>query len=406
MHIKAGDASEPADDLEDPEELDVKWGQTTLSTPDVVDKSATASKKTAKGKAVEADADEVFDEDDIALDDLEAALNASGFDFGDDDEDDKITSDLVNEVPEDDLVLEPFAVEEIADADPLEAPAMDMDGLTPDAADMDDDLSFADGDPLVDALSMDDSDVALAFVRAGSKVVAMKGSVSVAVFSKKSAGDNYRMANSEALPIAARTATQAVGLRKGLESVGFALIRVPASADAVVSRKTSELTANFKAKRFAEKKEFASIFALAAAGLNRGEFKGYENPLRAAMESELASLGVRTPRRVVASIFSTAGLQYAQSLLEVSERLSKMSASARKDLSEVLQMTTTSLKASSDNEDEEADEDGDEEVTATAVEARLSTPALLRPKAIVSASALTSASDILSGKASLTFASV
>ena len=143
-----------------------------------------------------------------------------------------------------------------------------------------------------------------------------------------------------------------------------------------------------------------------AAGLNRGNWRGFENPLRAALEKELSSIGVERPKRVAARILEESGLQYSQVLLEVSNKLSQMSASARRDLTESLNFTNVVASAEGDDED---DDEVEASATASSLEARLARPALVRPLRPVlasSAASVTGASAILSGKAPLSFASI
>lgn len=372
---------------------------------------------------MESDGMDVEDED-VELDDLEAAFSARSAkkvkaadpeddleDEGDDELDVKSGGGLENfegkqaapfkkeaDALTDDLVLEPFTLEEdLGDDDVLDDPIGVTEELDPS---LDDEFDLADtqGDPLADALELDDTDAALAFVRASGRVVAMKGHTAVASFSKKTAGKNAFLINSDALPAAASAAVQADGLRKGLESVGFKLIRVPASSAMATAKAAQKVQAAADKKEADRKREFAGIFALAAAGLNRGNWRGHANPLRTALESRLAALGAESPKRIAASILEEAGLQYSQTLLEISSKLSAMSASARKEMGEMLELTSVVATAEEDDEDEG--------VEASALEARLTKPALLRPSITSSASSVTGAAAVLSGRAKLTFASV
>lgn len=404
MYIKAEaeDGSQPATDLKTPD-APADPGD-DFETP-----AAVASKKLQSGKRVEAEAGE-DDDDDVNIEDLDELdeIEANVENFGgkqappfksksEVDCEASAEADMltVPDVPgEQDLVLEPFTMEE--DTDDLMA--SEPIAMTEEIVDFDEDSGFPEpeGDPLVDALEMDDTDLALAFVKASGRVVAMKGHIAVASFSKKTAGNNANLINSEALPIAARAAVQADGLRKGLTSVGFKLVQVPVASSAIVARKVQEVKASVIAAKKEEKKNFASIFALAAAGLNRGAWKGCENPLRASVESELARLGVQSPKRVVSAIFEASGMAYAKSLLEVSDRLSRMSASARAEMAEMLEMTNVMASSTEDASDE----------GETQLEARLTTPALLRPRVTASAQGMNGASAVLAGKSPLSFASV
>jgi hypothetical protein len=308
-----------------------------------------------------------------------------------------VDDDLALESDADDLVLEPFTMEEDFGDDVLDEPIAEI-STTEFAADDEFDLPDTEGDPLADAMELDDTDMALAFVRASGRVIAMKGHVAIASFSKKTAGKNAFLINSDALPAAAKAAVHSEGLRAGLESIGFKLIRVPVQSSLLADKKVAAIQASVAKKEDDRKREFAGIFALAAAGLNRGNWRGIDNPIRAALVRELENIGVERPARVAARVLEESGLQYSQTLLEVSNKLSKMSASARKDMAEALEMTNVVASA-------EAEDDGEETPVSSALEARLNRPALLRPVLASTSKGISGASAILAGKAPLSFAS-
>ena len=384
----AAELLDEADPASDPDTLnDGSAGEVDLSV-----------EATSDDPEMDLDVDGDIDDDDLKLDSLsevESGVDAEECKSG--------ATPLAEMFDEADLELEAFSIEEEPSGEVLDPAEEDL-SVTEDAEDLsvEGELNFDEeqGDPLVDALEMDDTEVLLSFVRAGNRVVAMKGHIAIASLSKRSQGSGAKIINSSALPIAAMSAVQTNGLRKGLASLGFSLIRVPVSTTATVARKVEEVKASARAKEEAFRRDFSSVFALAAAGLNRGNWKGFDNPLRSAMEGELSRAGVENPRRVVASVFENAGIPYAKTLLEVSNKLSKMSAAARNELSEMLNMTQ--ILASEDPEDFDPELEDEEAPVPTTVESRFSRPALFRP--IEKPSALTaSASDVLNGKADLTF---
>lgn len=304
--------------------------------------------------------------------------------------------------PEDALELEPFSIEEdiysdaslpVTTYDEVETPPNTEGVLTMENEDV--------GDPLVDALSMDDTEMALAFVKANGRLVAMKGHVAIATLSPTSKTPNAKLIDSKALQAAAKHSVSTEGLRAGLTSIGFSLVKVPVTSKATLERRVQEITAKAAAVDAVQQKAFAQAFALAAAGLNRGQWKGVGNPLRAAMETELARAGVEHPRRVVSSVFDAAGLSYAETLLATSNRLVKMSASARAELSEVLNMT------SNVSPEDEHDAESDSDVDQSTVESRFAKggklTATVSPRLNSSAPSVSAASAILAGKAELNF---
>lgn len=346
--------------------------------------SAKANDKDDEDKSLH-DTDEKFGGKKAAPFEKKAGLEADGL----------VIPDTPTDLVSDDMVLEPFTMEEDFGDDVLDDPIAEV--STEEFADDEFGIPDMDGDPLADAMELDDTDAALAFVRASGRVIAMKGHVAIASFSKKTAGSNAFLINSDALPAAAKAAVNSEGLRKGLESVGFKLIRVPVSSALIVDKKVAAIQASVAKKEDQRRREFAGIVALAAAGLNRGNWRGFENPLRAALERELENIGVERPKRIAARILEESGLKYTQTLLEVSNKLSSMSASARKDMADSLEFTNVVASAEDDSEEET--------VTSSALEARLTKPALLRPAITSSAKGISGASAVLAGKAPLTFAS-
>jgi hypothetical protein len=259
-----------------------------------------------------------------------------------------------------------------------------------------------EGDPLVDALSMDDTEMALAFVKASGRLIAMKGHVAVASMSSKSKSVNAGLINSPALLAAASASVAAEGLRAGLQSVGFSLIRVPVTSKATVERRMQEVTAKAASIEATKQKTFAESFALAAAGLNRGQWKGVANPMRAALETELTRVGVEHPRRVVSAVFEAAGLPYAEALLSTANRLTKMGASARKELSEVLNMTSN-VSPEDELDDAASNPEAAPIESRFATGGKKTTAIAVRPRIEASAGATSGAAAILSGDAPLSF---
>jgi hypothetical protein len=204
---------------------------------------------------------------------------------------------------------------------------------------------------------------------------------------------------------------KAHGLRKGLRAMAFQPIRVPTLSKASVSRQVASVQQKAANEVTSKITTFNDSIALAAAGLSRGKWRGYENPLRAAFEVELARAGIRNPSRISASIFSKNAVPFTKTLVEVANKLSKMSADARKELADVLDMTEDAPAdealvvqddASSDFSDEDFSED-----THVSLESRLNTTAaLLRPRAtktVATASVMDTARAVLSGKTPLSF---
>lgn len=292
------------------------------------------------------------------------------------------------------------------------------------------DLCFDDleGEPLLAVASLDDTASKLHFVQAGTRVIAMKGQYAVATLTREQAGKNADLFGTDALMQAVHHQAAANGLRKALASFGFKAVRVPAPEKAAVSRQVASVQAKAAEQAKAAQKLQAETMALAAAGLARNLWgQRAPNPLRAALETELSRYGVRNARSVVASLLAKHGVEYSKALVVTATRLQGMSATARREFAEMLDMATDAPiqdimpMGEEDPVISDADEmpmnDYSEDVfdapidAPEAVMSRLVTPtqrstqtaALLKPRANASAEAMSRAQQILSGTAGLGF---
>lgn len=366
--------------------------------------------KASGDEEIEAELDEItIDTDSVesTADDLEITepLKADGAEVEEPVEE---ASEDISE--DDDIALEPFTIDDEASDGASDEEATeptlddDEDALAAEA----EDIPFEEpleGDALVDAMDVDDSDAALAFVQAGNRLVAMKAHVAVASLSKEGAGKNADLLFNPALTAAASNAVKAHGLRKGLKSLGFKMTLVPVTTKAAVAREVQKIQAAAQKQETDRKQDFANAYALASVGMNRGSWKGVENPLKAAFEAEFARLGVTNPKRLTSAIFNETGLAYSKNLLEVTSKLLKVSASTRAEYAEMFDMTA-SVQADPQTEDEGEDEELDVS-SATSIQSRFRTAALLRPpmEQVTASGKSTTAADILAGKAELQFSS-
>lgn len=257
------------------------------------------------------------------------------------------------------------------------------------------------GSILADALGVDDTDKELTFSLVSSRLVASKGHVSVFSLRASDAGANADILGNPSFSKAVLHTVTSKGLRAGLSQFGFKPVRVPVVTKQEITASIDTVRKDFKTKEAAVKASMEDCFAIAAVGLSRGAFKGYENPLRAAFETELSMQGVRNPKKIAASLFDKYGVQFTKSLVELSAKLSKMTAEARKDTADMLDMTRE-VNA----EVVETEEDLNTQ-NSTPIEARLAvTASLLRAgkgQTVTASSVLDKANSILSGNQPLNF---
>ena len=258
------------------------------------------------------------------------------------------------------------------------------------------------GSILADALGVDDTTKELTFSLVSNRLVASKGHVSVFSLRAADAGSNADIMNTATFSKAVLHHVSAKGLRAGLTQMGFKPVRVPVVTKQEITASIASVRKDFQVKEQAVKASMEDCFAIAAVGLSRGAFKGYENPLRAAFEVELSTQGVRNPKKIAAALFDKYGVQFTKSLVELSAKLSKMTVEARKDTADMLDMTREVVTA----EVAETEEDTNMQ-NYTPIEARLAvTASMLRTgkgQVVTASSVLDKANSILSGNQPLNF---
>lgn len=313
----------------------------------------------------------------------------------------------------DEAVGEEFTEEEV-----YENPEMDTilqnDGMasqdTPENLFIDDQGPSAIGEPLMDSLGLDDTTESLSLMSVASgTVIAMKGIHTVAYANAKTAGKNADILERPAFEKALLISASSVGMRKALAQLGFAPVKVKPVDAAVVSREVVQAKSQFLADQSKKQQVFTDSMALAAVGLSRNLWRGTENPLRAALEAKFVDLGVRNPKAVTSKLLSANGLAYSKTIVAIATKLAAMSATARKEYAEMLDLVeddpstatadeTLNIDAEADGENIDDAADDIDNVTA-----RFQTPALLLPRKQTAGVTHRTASAVLAGTAPLKF---
>lgn len=366
--------------------------------------------------------------------------------FGDDDDDEVDASETDLDVPnapanmlEADEMEEPWDAEDpIEPEDALTDALEDMGAEEETAEDLDvpesgdDDIDEMN---LVDVDDMADDDVEdMAFASLGASVLVIKKDRVIAKLTRKSAvkaGVEDEM-HSEEFQETVEAECKRYGLRAGLQSMGFRMSKVN-FAKANVTNKRVE--AKVKAATAAVRRTFAQkdnsmehCMALAAVGHNRNLWNDTPNALRAGMENALTAIGVTSASKIVRKVFAAHGVEYAQQVVTLAQRLAAQPESARNAVAAMLDMTNPEGPEEADAEDVgtddadfvDADDGGEdfddlgmddaqfeaEEIDSTSVTAALSTAgrtykgALLTPKQTGTS---VTARSVLVGDAPLTF---
>jgi hypothetical protein len=193
------------------------------------------------------------------------------------------------------------------------------------------------------------------------------------------------------------------GLRKGLVQSGFKLACVKLSASKAADKVVkAKVLAGVKQQMdlIARKDEaLEQSLAIAAVGINRHFFKDVTNELKAGLESELETAGVRGGQRMVRAMFAQHGVSYAKAILSLAKKISAMPIQVRNQYSAALDMTDDTDFGPETAEVEETEEE-DEIDNPTSVTSSLLTP-LRRNSQLLRATRNSDAQAILSGTKSL-----
>lgn len=279
---------------------------------------------------------------------------------------------------------------------------------------------------LVDVDNTDDEGSEAIFASYGNKLMVIKGNRIVASMNKKAAIeaghlDVYLGLQFEQV-VASELSKQ--GLRAGLKAMGFVMAKVNVASALVINQRVAKQvtasTASMHKVVATKEKAFQDSLAIAAVGLNRGRWKDISNPLKASLQEELTSAGVRNANRLVHNVFAQHGISYAKAICAMATRLAAMPQGTRDSLTASLDMTNEMDDEDSDlygvssgdeempdqhSEDEfSEDEMEDHAIMHSSVTATLTNAGFKNKAAVLthkSTQYSVSASDILSGKAKL-----
>lgn len=361
------DASDPEDDEDQFTGMDPDDGTTTASGSDLQNNMGVSPLEASD------------DEDD----DWDAAPT------GDDDED--LEDDLAEE--DEESGNGGVAIEDVADE--------------PEEASSDEDVSILDVDETPDA---DVEDVA--FATAGTRLLAIKANRIIASMTGRmaiSAGRNDVYLTDQFQEVTAMQ-LKAMGLRKGLKSMGFALAKVSMAKQSVlkaqVQKEVHKTTAAVRKVNAEKEKAFEQSLAIASVGINRNMFKHAENPLKAHLEGEFRRLNIRGAGRILAHAFAEHGPAYAKSVIELAKKISAMPEEVRDSYVDALDMDTGVVDTPDEDvipigaeAEDEFDDDVDQDFGGGTVEAALARPGTrIQVSAAASGKYSVTANEILNGK--------
>lgn len=200
------------------------------------------------------------------------------------------------------------------------------------------------GDPMLDAMGLDDTVKCAFFVSAGKSLLAMKQQHVVARLTPQRAGRNADVMHTEGFQNAIIMHAQSQGLRKALASLGFKPVRVPVLTAHSAQARITAANELARDKLTKEREQFARCLSLAAAAIARGMLKS-ENPLQASIAAEFSKLGMSNAGRVAATLMRDSGIAYAKELTKHATALAALSPAGRKEIETVLGMVQEAVTA-------------------------------------------------------------
>lgn len=228
-----------------------------------------------------------------------------------------------------------------------------MDTMVDDGEEPADEVTYSDleeGEDLMDAMEMDDTDEDLEFAAVGSRLVAMKGYVTVATINQELASsvDIYSRSFRQAVAAMAKKS----GLRNALLALRFKPVKVKALTEAAVATRVDAAKQEASKEVSAAQNEINESVALAAAGLARNQLAEFDNPLRAKLVALFASHGIRGAEKVAANFCLEVGDSYATTLMEAASQLREQGSTVRKALAATFKLTRASFDEVTEDEED------------------------------------------------------
>lgn len=398
------------------------------STEDVAEDETTPAVTESESVASAEDSDEEMamgDDEEMAMGEDEFPELPAMAMSEEDDSGEEIAMDA--DMPVDQEYTEEYAAGDLLDGYGGEEPGVKASDMYLDDKETDGVMAGDQGLGLLDALELDDTTTALSFSAQAGVLIARKGAHTVAFATPASANQDADTLMSKGFEQAVFITAGTKGVRKALASYGFKQVKVKPVDSSAVNKGVAKARSEFASLQAKKDQVFADSIAIAAAGFARNLWRDAKNPLKAALEAQFATtMSPRNAKLAATKILTQHGLEYSKSLVSYATKLASMTATARKEYADMLDLVsddaemeygetddTRPLEPSYPSSEEAMEEDIGEAIEDMGdVTARLSTAALLRaPRGSYQNSVtagsnrdpLVAATEILAGRAPLGF---
>ena len=209
----------------------------------------------------------------------------------------------------------------------------------------------------------------LSVERLGDRIVASIAGIPVAHLTREMAGENAGVFAASAFTNAIAHTARQVGAEKALSHYKFELATVKFPIQTIVQARVQTGVEDAKKEIATRIKDISAdlnqAIAIAAAGLNKGWFKGQTHVLKDAFKTELSAAGFTGSQRVVDKVFSQYNDSYHRALFEKAAELLAKPVEIRNEIASAIGDMTYQI-ASDEMEDE-----SESDLDATPTEARL-----------------------------------
>lgn len=222
----------------------------------------------------------------------------------------------------------------------------------------------------VDMLSLEDDvpveELSLVWLRDSVAIANSKFQL-LATLNAETAGDNADILQTQEFATAVSHTIASQGLHKACKHYGFkpviAHIPMKKVVDAKVEQALAVKARELNSKITAVSADFAQATEIAAAGFAKNFWQNAQDPLKAAMITELSALGVRNPLKLVDRVWATYSPKTLAAVIEKAKELSKVSVTARNEIAAALDMVNyrPTVLASDDADEDDSGEDTDDE---------------------------------------------
>jgi hypothetical protein len=209
----------------------------------------------------------------------------------------------------------------------------------------------------------------LSFVHIGGKFAIAAGTTVLATLSPEQAGDNAEMMYTQAFASAVAHSIKTLGLKEAAKAYNFesakVMVNVSKEALALATAKVQDSSKMVTAKIDEVAADFQQSLDIAAAGFAQNFWRNKHDPVKAALISEFANLGIKAAAKIVDRIFANNGVAQMREVLEMARELSAGDVAGRNAIAKAINLSkylpTQKAAAEEDKSDMEPEDEEDED---------------------------------------------